>query len=45
MPRQPKTKAIPNASNNLGKEAPGSSWWSWLWSDSADQASGKKAKR
>jgi hypothetical protein len=45
MPRQPKTKAIPNASNNLGKEAPGSSWWSWLWSDSADQVSGKKAKR
>jgi tetratricopeptide (TPR) repeat protein len=41
---RPKTKAIPNASNNVGKGAPGSSWWSWLWGGNADQASGQKAK-
>ena len=39
-PMQSRTPA-----NNVGKEALGSSWWSWLWGDSADQTSGKKGKR
>jgi hypothetical protein len=53
-PKAPKTTASitrgttapskSKASVNVGKEAPSSSWWSWLWGGSADQASGKKAK-
>ncbi len=39
-------KAAPKANNNVGKEGSESSWWSFLnpWSNSADQAGGKKAK-
>jgi tetratricopeptide (TPR) repeat protein len=42
----PKAKAAPKANNNVAKEASESSWWSFLnpWSNSADQAGGKKAK-
>jgi Flp pilus assembly protein TadD len=40
----PKVKAAPKANNNVAKEASESSWWSFLnpWSNSADQAGGKK---
>jgi tetratricopeptide (TPR) repeat protein len=42
------TKSLPKlkADNNIAKEASQSSWWSFLnpWSNSADQAGGKKAK-
>jgi tetratricopeptide (TPR) repeat protein len=43
----PKARAVPKANNNVAKEASESSWWSFLnpWSNSADQAGGKKAKR
>jgi tetratricopeptide (TPR) repeat protein len=40
----PKSKASSNVSTKVGKDAPDGSWWSWLWGNSADQASGKKAK-
>ena len=42
-----KAKAAPKANNNVAKEASESSWWSFLnpWSNSADQAGRKKAKR
>jgi tetratricopeptide (TPR) repeat protein len=42
----PKAKVAPKANNNVAKEASESSWWSLLnpWSNSADQAGGKKAK-
>ena len=41
-----KSKAMQNANSNADKNAPGSSWWSWVWpwGGSADQASGKKTK-
>jgi tetratricopeptide (TPR) repeat protein len=41
-PTKPKTKAIPKP--KAAKEAPDSSWWSWLWGDSAAQANVKKTK-
>ena len=40
----PNAKALPKVRNNAGKEAPGSSWWSWLWGDNAAQANVKKTK-
>jgi tetratricopeptide (TPR) repeat protein len=40
----PMTNVVPKAKGNVGKEAPASGWWSWLWGNDADQAGGKNAK-
>jgi tetratricopeptide (TPR) repeat protein len=42
----PNAKVAPKASNKVAKEASKGGWWSFLnpWSNSADQAGGKKAK-